>query len=177
MIGWVRPKILIPAHGEPLHLAEHAELARRAGVPQVLVCRNGDLIRLSPGPAEIVDQLPSGRLYKDGALLIAAEARTVAARRRLSFSGVVSVAIAMNDKGALLAEPEIELIGLPESDAGGTPFLEVARRAVEETFETLPKPRRRDPDEVAESLRRAVRGAIAGRWGKKPICHVHVLVV
>jgi ribonuclease J len=177
MIGWVRPKILIPAHGEPLHLAEHAELARRAGVPQVLVCRNGDLVRLSPGPAEIVDQLPSGRLYKDGALLIAAEARTVAARRRLSFSGVVSVAIAMNDKGALLAEPEIELIGLPESDAGGTPFLEVARRAVEETFETLPKPRRRDPDEVAESLRRAVRGAIAGRWGKKPICHVHVLVV
>jgi ribonuclease J len=116
-------------------------------------------------------------LYKDGALLIEADARTVAARRRLSFSGVVSVAIAMNEKGALLAEPEIELIGLPETDAGGTSLLEVARRAVDETFDTLPKPRRRDPDEVAESLRRAVRAAIAERWAKKPICHVHVLVV
>jgi ribonuclease J len=177
MIGWVRPKILIPAHGEALHLAEHAALARRAGVPQVLVCRNGDLVRLAPGPAEIVDQLPSGRLYKDGALLIEAEARTIAARRRLSFSGMVSVAIAINDKGALVTYPEVELIGLPETDAAGAPFVEVARRAVEETFETLPKPRRRDPDEVAESLRRAVRAAIAGRWGKKPICHVHVLVV
>jgi ribonuclease J len=177
MIGWVRPKILIPAHGEALHLAEHAALARRAGVPQVLVCRNGDLVRLAPGPAEIVDQLPSGRLYKDGALLIEAEARTIAARRRLSFSGMVSVAIAINDKGALVTYPEVELIGLPETDAAGAPFVEVARRAVEETFETLPKPRRRDPDEVAESLRRAVRATIAGRWGKKPICHVHVLVV
>src|SRR5689334_9504931 len=177
MIGWVQPQILIPAHGEALHLAEHAELARRAGVPQVLLCRNGDLVRLAPGPGEIVDQLPSGRLYKDGALVIEAEARTVAARRRLSFSGMVSVAIAINEKGALLAEPQIELIGLPETDAGGTALLEVARRAVEDTFETLPKPRRRDPDEVAESLRRAVRGAIAERWGKKPICHVHVLVV
>jgi ribonuclease J len=177
MIGWVRPNILIPAHGEALHLAEHAALARRAGVPQVLVCRNGDLVRLAPGPAEIVDQLPSGRLYKDGALLIEAEARTIAARRRLSFSGMVSVAIAINDKGALVTYPEVELIGLPETDAAGAPFVEVARRAVEETFETLPKPRRRDPDEVAESLRRAVRAAIAGRWGKKPICHVHVLVV
>jgi ribonuclease J len=177
MIGWVRPKILIPAHGEPLHLAEHAELARRAGVPQVLVCRNGDLVRLAPGPAEIVDQVPSGRLYKDGALVIEAEARTIAARRRLSFSGIVSVAIAINEKGALVSYPEIELIGLPESDASGTPLLEFARRAVEETFETLPKPRRRDPDEVAESLRRAVRAAMAQRWGKKPICHVHVLVV
>ena len=177
MIGWVRPKILIPAHGEALHLAEHAALARRAGVPQVLVCRNGDLVRLAPGPAEIVDQLPSGRLYKDGALLIEAEAPTIAARRRLSISGMVSVAIAINDKGALVTYPEVELIGLPETDAAGAPFVEVARRAVEETFETLPKPRRRDPDEVAESLRRAVRAAIAERWGKKPICHVHVLVV
>ncbi|MFY9898686.1 MAG: ribonuclease J [Xanthobacteraceae bacterium] len=177
MIGWVRPKILIPAHGEALHLAEHAALARRAGVPQVLVCRNGDLVRLAPGPAEIVDQLPSGRLYKDGSLVIEAEARTIAARRRLSFSGIVSVAIAINDKGALVTYPEVELIGLPETDAAGTPLLEVAGRAVEKTFETLPKPRRRDPDDVAESLRRAVRAAIAERWGKKPICHVHVLVV
>jgi ribonuclease J len=177
MIRWVRPKVLIPAHGEALHLAEHAELARRAGVPAVLLCRNGDLVRLAPGPAEIIDEIPSGRLYKDGSLLIEAEARTIAARRRLSFSGIVSVAMAMNDKGALVAYPEVELIGLPETDVAGTPFEEIARRAVEEAFEALPKPRRRDPDDVAESLRRAVRAAIAERWGKKPICHVHVLVV
>jgi len=177
MIRWVRPNVLIPAHGEALHLAEHAELARRAGVPQVLLCRNGDLVRLAPGPAEIIDEIPSGRLYKDGSLLIEAEARTIAARRRLSFSGIVSVAMAMNDKGALVAYPEVELIGLPETDVAGTPLEEVARRAVEEAFEALPKPRRRDSDEVAESLRRAVRAAIAERWGKKPICHVHVLVV
>jgi ribonuclease J len=102
---------------------------------------------------------------------------TIAARRRLSFSGIISVAVAIDDKGALVTYPEIELIGLPENDSAGTPLEEVARRTVEETFETLPKPRRRDPDEVAESLRRAVRAAIAERWGKKPICHVHVLVV
>jgi ribonuclease J len=177
MIGWVRPRILIPAHGEALHLAEHAELARRAGVPQVLVCRNGDLVRLAPGAAEIIDELPSGRLYKDGALVIDAEARTIAARRRLSFSGIVCVAIAMSDKGALMAEPQVELIGLPEVDAGGASMTELALRAVEEAFEAMPKPRRRDPDEVAESVRRAVRGAIAERWNKKPVCHVHVLVV
>ena len=70
MIGWVRPQILIPAHGEALHLAEHAELARGAGVPQVLICRNGDLVRLAPGGAEIIDEVPSGRLYKDGSLLV-----------------------------------------------------------------------------------------------------------
>jgi len=177
MIGWVRPKILIPAHGEPLHLSEHAKLARRAGVPQVLVCRNGDLVQLAPGPAAIVDEVPSGRLYKDGSLLIEAESRTVAARRRLSFAGVVSVALALSERGTLAADPEIELIGIPETDANGRAMAEIARDAVEESFETLPTPRRRDPDEVAEAIRRAVRAAIAERWNKKPICHVHVLSV
>jgi ribonuclease J len=177
MIGWVRPQILIPAHGEALHLAEHAELARRAGVPKVLVCRNGDLVRLAPDGPEIVDTVPAGRLYKDGSLLINAESRTVAARRRLSFSGIVTVALALSTKGQLVADPEIELIGLPDSDAAGTSMTEIARDAVEEAFESMPKPRRRDPDAVAEAVRRAVRGRIGERWNKKPICHVHVLTV
>ncbi|MGB6890502.1 MAG: ribonuclease J [Xanthobacteraceae bacterium] len=177
MIGWVRPQILIPAHGEALHLAEHAELARRAGVPKVLVCRNGDLVRLAPDGPEIVDKVPSGRLYKDGSLLIGAESRTVAARRRLSFSGIVTVALALSAKGQLVADPEVELIGLPDSDAAGTSMTEIARDAVEEAFESMPKPRRRDPDAVAEAVRRAVRGRIGERWSKKPICHVHVLTV
>ena len=177
MIGWVRPKILIPAHGEALHLSEHAELARRAGVPQVLLCRNGDLVRLAPGKAEIIDEIPSGRLYKDGALLVDAEARTVSARRRMSFAGVISVALALSEKGALIADPELELIGIPETDASGSSMGDVVREAIEEAFESLPKPRRRDADSVAEAVRRAVRGAVAERWNKKPICHVHVLVV
>jgi ribonuclease J len=177
MIGWVRPRILVPAHGEALHLAEHAKLARGAGVPQVLVCRNGDLVQLAPGPAAIVDKVPSGRLYKDGSLLIAAESRTVAARRRLSFAGIVSVALVVSETGALMADPEIELIGVPEIDAGGRPMAEITRDAVEEALATLPKPRRRNPDEVAEAIRRAVRSAIGERWNKKPICHVHVLSV
>jgi ribonuclease J len=177
MIGWVRPRILIPAHGEALHLAEHAELARRAGVPKVLVCRNGDLVRLAPNGPEIIDEVPSGRLYKDGSLLVSAEAKTVAARRRLSFAGVVTVALALNDKGQLMAYPEVELIGLPDTDAGGVSMTEIARDAIEEAFESLPKPRRRDPDTVAEAVRRAVRGSIAERWNKKPICYVHVITV
>jgi ribonuclease J len=177
MIGWVRPKILIPAHGEALHLAEHADLARKAGVPHVLICRNGDLVRLAADGPEIIDEVPSGRLYKDGALLVSAESKTVAARRRLSFAGIVTVALALSEKGVLAADPEVELIGLPETDAGGASMTEIARDAVELAFDALPKPRRRDPDAVAEAVRRGVRSAIAERWKKKPICYVHVLTV
>ena len=135
MIGWVRPKILIPAHGEALHLAEHAALARGAGVSHVLICGNGDLVRLGQNGAEIIDKVPSGRLYKDGSLLIDAESRSVAARRRLSYAGIVSVALALGDKGILVADPEIELVGIPETDAGGASMAELVRDAVEQAFE------------------------------------------
>jgi ribonuclease J len=177
MIGWVRPQALIPVHGEALHMAEHAALARRNGVGKVILARNGDLVQLAPGEPAVVDQLPAGRLYKDGALIIGAQARTVAERRRLAFNGIVSVAVTLSQRGELVTGPRIELTGVPEVDAFGTPLLEIAQDALMEAFESIPRAHRRDPDAVAEALRRAVRAAIGGAWKKRPVCHIHVLTV
>jgi ribonuclease J len=176
MMGWVRPQIVIPVHGEALHLSEHAKLARRCGA-KVVRCRNGDLVRLAPGEPGIIDELPAGRVYKDGALLVAAEALMMADRRRLAFGGLVMVSLALTDKGALAADPVVDLIGIPESNAKGEPLAEIAYDAVLATFESLPKPRRRDPETVGEAVRRGVRAAIAEHWQKKPTCRVQVLEV
>ena len=176
LIGWVRPKILVPVHGEALHISEHAALARRCGVKEVVQCRNGDLVRLSPS-AGIIDVVPCGRLYKDGSLLVEADARTVADRKRLSFAGAVSVALAITDKGELVDDPSLDLIGVPERDRDGGLIADAVIDAVIETLQSMPRGRRRDPDAVAEAIRREVRAAVADRWGKKPMCHVHVLTV
>lgn len=177
LFGWVRPKVMIPVHGEPLHLAEHAALARRLGVPEVIGCRDGDLVRIAPGPAGIVDEVPQGRLYKDGHLIVEAEARTVPDRRRLGFVGVVSVALALDETGVMASDPEVALIGIPETDGSGRSLAELALATVTDTVEHLPRARRRDPDSVAEAVRRSVRGTLAAAWGKKPLCLVHVLTV
>jgi ribonuclease J len=175
MLAWVKPAVVVPAHGEALHLAEHAEIARRAGT-KAITCRNGDLVRLAPEPA-IIDQLPAGRLYKDGKLLVAADGRTVADRRRLSFAGFASIALAITENGVLAAGPDVELVGIPENGSNGDSLEMVARDAVMETFASLSRPQRRDPDALAESVRRAVRAALAAQWDKKATCHVHVLVI
>jgi ribonuclease J len=175
MIGWVRPQILIPVHGEPLHMAEHAALARRCGVGQVLTCRDGELVRLAPGTPEKIDELPAGRLYKDGALLVSAEDRTVADRRRLGFGGVVSIALAVSHRGDLVGDPRVMTTGIPEADAHGNRIDDLAYDAAVEAIESMPRGQRRDPDAVAEAVRRALRAALAAAWNKKPTCHVHVL--
>jgi ribonuclease J len=177
MISWVRPQLLIRVHGEALHLSEHAKLARAAGVPKVLICRNGDLVKLGPGDPGIIDQLPSGRLYKDGTILEEAKSRAVVERRRLGFAGCAFVAMVMTEKGELADDPEVDLIGIPEKNTAGEPFDDIVFDVVVSTVEGLPKARRRDPDAAAESVRRAVRAVLNEHWGKKPLCLVHVLTV
>src|SRR6185437_4058028 len=177
MLAWTRPQLLIPAHGEAQHLSEHARLARAAGVPRVLICRNGDLVKLGPGSPGIIDELPSGRLYKDGRILEDAKSRAVIERRRMGFSGCVFVAIAMTEKGEFADDPEVDLVGVPEKNTAGEEFNEIVFDVVVKTVEGLPRARRRDPDALAESVRRAVRATLNEQWGKKPLCLVHVLEV
>jgi ribonuclease J len=177
MISWVKPQILIPAHGEALHLSEHAALARKAGVPKVIVCGNGDLVKLGPGDPGVIDELPHGRLYKDGFLLETEKARAVSERRKMSFAGAVFVALAITEKGELADDPQVDMLGVPERDVDGKLIDDRVYDAVMSTFESLPRARRRDPDALAESVRRAVRSEVNAAWGKKPVCQVQVLTV
>ncbi|MBV9239266.1 MAG: ribonuclease J [Xanthobacteraceae bacterium] len=177
MYRWVRPQIALPVHGEALHLNEHAKLARAAGVKDVILCANGDLVRLAPGPTGVIDEVRAGRLYKDGRLIVDAEQRTVADRRRLGFAGIVSVSLALDHKGVMAANPEVTLIGIPVQNAEGDSIVRIVDDVVVDTVEQLPKARRRDPESVVEAVRGAVRSAIADNWGKKPLCLVHVLTV
>ena len=75
--------------------------------------------------------------------------------------GIVSVALALDRKGGLVGDPEVALIGIPETDADGASFHDLAVEAVVDTVKQLPKARRRDPDSVAEAVKRAVRAAVA----------------
>ncbi len=174
---WLKPKLVVPVHGEALHLSEHAALAREQGVPEVALCGDGDILRLAPGRAEVIGDVPSGRVYRDGQVLIDAQSPTIAQRRKLSFAGVVSVAVACSERGELVGEPEVEIAGLPEFAAPNQPMESFIVDAIYECLDSLPKHKRRDPEAIEESVSRAVRSQVNSIWGKKPVCHVLVLQV
>lgn len=177
LYDWTKPQIVVPVHGEALHLHEQAKLARSVGIPHVIEARNGQLIRLAPEPAERIKTVETGRLYRDGRLVVSHEGSGVVDRRRLSFAGVVSVAVVLSDGGDVLEDPTIALLGIPERDGEGASLREIAEEAVDDALDALPKPRRRDVEAVREAVRRAVRGSIETAWGKKPQTLVHVVHV
>ncbi|MDH3580304.1 MAG: ribonuclease J [Hyphomicrobiales bacterium] len=177
LYGWAKPKIAIPMHGEPKHLAAHAELARALGVETVIPARNGSLIRLSPGPAGEIDEVPAGRLYKDGHVLLDASSNAIGERRKLSFAGTVSVSLVLSAGGEVEDEPQIAFFGLPESDDDGVPMSEIVFDAVTGALDGIPRPRRKNSGVVGEAVRRAVRANVNQAWGKKPLCAVLVTVL
>jgi ribonuclease J len=172
MYAWVRPRVAIPMHGEARHLAEHAKLARAAGVKEVVDVRNGDIVRVAPGAAAIIDEAPIGRVFRDGRLLVSAEEGPVRQRRALAFAGIVVVSITLSGRGELLAEPMIALDGVPAFDAAGESVLEHVLDVVDGTLKSIPPPRRRDGETVREAVRRAVRARVEDLWGKRPITKV-----
>ncbi len=177
MYAWTRPRIAVPAHGEPLHLSEHAKFARGEGVPTVVEARNGTMVRLAPGPSAIIDDVPAGRVYKDGDLVIDSSDRAVAERRKLAFAGIVSVAIALEQDGTIAGDAIIDAMGLPAKTRNGEPFTDFIAGVVEDTLGSLPKGKRRDPDAVETAVTRAIRSTVNNLWGKKPACHVLVVEV
>lgn len=166
LYAWLKPRVLIPMHGEPRHLLRHVELAEEAGIAETLMAENGDLIRLCPRPAQIVDETPAGRLHVDGKLIVPAIEGPAKFRRKLSFVGIVVVSLVVDRKGALVSDIGIISDGLPGD------LDETLRAAADETFQSLPRPRRQNDEQVIEAVRTAVRRSADAEWGKKPVCRV-----
>lgn len=174
MYEWVRPRIAVPVHGEAAHLVAHGQLARDCGVTDVQRVRNGDIVKLAPGPSELLDKVPVGRMFKDGRLIGDEATVGVKDRRKLAFAGHVSMNVVLDERYELAGDPDLVAIGLPEQDGRGDDFEEMLLEAAIGAFDSIPRQRRKDLDLVAEAVRRAVRSAANEAWGKKPIVTVFV---
>lgn len=172
MYDWVKPEILVPVHGEAMHLTAQTALGRQAGIKKVAEIRNGDMLRLAPGAPEVIDEAPVGRIYKDGLLIGNEDELGVNERRKLSHVGHVSIALLMDKQQELLEEPQLVCFGLPENDGNGLILDHEILDTIDKTIDSIPRNRRRDNDTVTEAVRRAVRAVVNEIWGKKPVCTV-----
>jgi ribonuclease J len=176
MYRWARPEISVPTHGERRHLVEHAAFARDLQVPQQVTPRNGDMVRLAPGRAEIIDEVHAGRLYVDAGVVTPENGDALRERRHAAFNGVVVVSVVMDGKNQIVSGPQIRALGLPGADAEALDDLldELADEA-ERALERL-KGQDRDDDEAVEAaMSRAVKKASQRMWGRRPVVETTVL--
>lgn len=174
MYEWIRPQVLVPVHGEAAHLTAQAELARSAGIPTVPRVRNGNLLRLAPGAVEVVEDVPHGRIFKDGKLIGDIDEMGISDRKKLAYVGHVAVNILLDQRFDFLADPDVVPFGLPDYDEEGEDMADTLYDAVLGAVESIPRSRRKDLGALQESVRRAVRSSANAAWGKKPVVTVFV---
>ena len=147
------------------------------GIADVAPIRNGDMLRLAPGPAEIITQVQHGRIYKDGNLIGGEDDTGIKRRRVLSWVGHVVMSMAINKQGDLLADPEITCEGLPRMADAQDTFEDVLYDAGVSAFENIPPKKRRDIGRIEQAVEKAIRSEVRDIWGKKPIVTVFVTKV
>jgi ribonuclease J len=170
---WVRPEISVPVHGEARHLASHAELAAACQVPHQIVCRNGAVVRLAPGPGKVVGEVPHGRLVLDGGRLFAQGHEVQRARQRMGYNGAALITLLVDERGQLDGDPLISLEGVLDPDEEED-YLDLVVDAVAEAVGRLPRKRRSD-DLLEETARLALRRATKKMFGLKPVTQVHLV--
>jgi ribonuclease J len=170
MYRWVRPQIAVPVHGELRHMSEHARLARSLQIPQAVVVQNGDMLRLAPGRAMVIDEVPAGRVYMDGRVMTEADAGLTRHRRAMAFAGFIGITLALDGKSRIAGEPSFFFEGIPAD------VQEPVRDAVAATVKRH-NPKRADEEDLKEQIRRAGRRAANDAWGKKPVTRVEILWV
>jgi len=173
MYEWARPRSAIPVHGEHRHLIAHAALAKELGVAEPCRVHNGDVVRLAPAPTEVIDAVQTGRLHLDGFIMTEGGSAALKERRKISYNGVVFVAVPIDAANRLAGQVEVELAGAPADD-GMVKLTDWTLDAVERA---IPSSGRLTPERAEQEISVAVRRELSRRWGKKPLVIVSFVSV
>ena len=166
----VRPRYLVPVHGEYRMLAQHARLAVAAGIPsdRVLVAEDGDVLRLSSLGARREPRVGAGRVLLDrGASEI--EDVVVRDRRHLSSEGiVVPIVVVDRQTGRLESPPEIVTRGIVDAEEAAE-LAEEAGRLLAGALDGRPAEERLDPALTRERVRSELRRFYKRRTQRRPM--------
>jgi ribonuclease J len=176
MYAWARPQIAVPTHGERRHLLEHAAFARDLQIAQQVAPRNGDMVRLAPGRAEIIDEVASGRLYVDAGMVTPENGDALRERRHAAFNGMVAVSVVLDGRNRIVSGPQVRTLGLPhDADNPLDDVLDDLADQAEEAIKRLKGEEREDDESIETAISRAVKKASQRIWGRRPVVETTVL--
>ena len=111
MYKWIKPKIVIPVHGEYHHLKSNIEVARKCGVKKGLVLKNGLLLKVAPGDPKVLGSVATGRLMLDGKRIIPINDEAIKNRKKMLYNGTILISLLMNKNNKIISKPLVSSTG------------------------------------------------------------------
>ena len=176
MYGWVRPKSIIPVHGEHRHMIEHINFAKEMQVPYPVQVENGDIVKIFPGKKpEVYDKAPSGRLYVDGNVSVEEDSQSIKERKNLSSNGYMEVTILISPKGNIHKKPILSFKGLPVIDEDE--FIFGLEEKILNTTKSFSLNSKKQEYNLIEALKIACRKYSKEKIGKKPFTNINIVKI
>ena len=173
MYKWVKPKCIIPVHGEHRHMKEHVTFAKEMQIPKTLLIENGDIIKLLPGEKpEIIDKAPTGRLYLDGNFGVEEDSKSIKDRKNLSVNGYLEITLIVSNNGKI-KKPIISLKGIPESD-GEENYIFDMEDEIFNICKTFSLESKNQEKNLIDTIKQNCRRIVKDKTGKKPFTNINI---
>ena len=174
MYNWVKPKSVIPVHGEHRHMVEHINFAKEMQVLHPVQVENGDIVKLYPGDKPAVfDKAPSGRLFLDGNVSVDEDAQSIKDRKNISSNGYIEATILVTPKGNIHQRPILTFKGLPISE--NEDFIYGLEEKIESITKTFSLNNRKQEVNLIDALKTACRKYSKEKTGKKPFTNINLV--
>jgi ribonuclease J len=173
MYKWVKPKSIIPVHGEHRHMQEHVKFAKEMQVSKTLLIENGDIIKLLPGEApKVVDKAPSGRVYLDGSVNVETDSQSIKDRKNLSVNGYLEITLIVSNNGKI-KKPIISFRGIPENQ-NNDPFVFDMEDEIFNICRTFSLDNKNQQRNLIETIKQNCRRIVREKTGKKPFTNINI---
>jgi len=174
MYNWIKPKCVIPVHGEHRHMIEHINFAKEMQVPYPVKVENGDIVRIYPGnKPEVFDKAPSGKLYVDGNVSVEEDSQSIKERKNLSANGFIEATILITPKGNIHNRPLLTFRGLPvyEKDE----FIYGLEDEIEKTTRSFSLNNKKQETNLIDALKTTCRKFTKEKTGKRPLTNINLV--
>ena len=175
MYDWIRPQISVPVHGEHRHLKEHYNFAKEKKIKQPALIENGDVLKIFPGKAEIINKVNSGKLLVDGNKLIDEESTSLRDRKNISFNGLMDISLIVSKDGNIDRSPLINLRGLPINDHELNEIKYEIEDKIFDVCKSFSLNNKNQESSLLDNLKKSLKKIIQFRLSKKPFTNINII--
>jgi ribonuclease J len=174
MYKWIKPKSIIPVHGEHRHMKEQINFAYEMKIPYPVEVENGDIVKIFPGDKpHVYDKAPSGRLCVDGEISIEEDSTFIKERKNIANNGYVDLTLIISNKGTLYSKPIVNVKGLPIFEK--EEFIDGLEEEILKLTKTFSLKNTKQNQNLIDGLKKTCRKYAKEKTGKKPITNINVI--
>jgi len=173
MYQWVKPKCVIPVHGEHRHMKEHISFAKEMQIPFNLKVENGNIIQISKDKKpKIIDQAPTGKIYLDGNVAVNLDSSSIKERKNISINGLLEITLIISNNGKV-KKPIVSFRGIPEEEVSETFKFDLEDEIIK-ISKSFAVTNFKQEKNLIDTIKQNCRKIVKEKTGKRPFTNVNI---